>query len=506
MSDDKRKLSMKLTFYGAVENDVTGSISVLEIKMSNLIKRIAIDCGMFQGADGIEYSHAESRLLDPRSIDAILLTHAHLDHSGEIPLFYKLGYTGEVYGSREALVQAQTIMYDCARINKNKLPRSVLDSLYAAQKRSAKSSEKQTKKQRMENLHDAIETELDDVESDAIYLEDDVDEAIKHFHPVKPLKNFCLFNGIMIRFVPNTHQNGACSIEIVAYHGGEKLGIAFSGDIGPSTSYLYKSMKCDPNPDINYCVLESLHGVNPPEETFFESLKKLRKLVKRSIYEKKSLYIGVFALDRSALMLALMNKLKAEGLVFDLWFDSPLGEIQLQNYINSYMNGDSFWFKHFDSNPFNVNGAKFSSYYRQHMELVADTDPKVVIVTSCMGHGGRIVDYFENHIQDRNAIFAFAGYLPPECPSSVLHEAKAHSIFEFGKAHFVKHCETVRFHGFTSHGYYPEMFEFVNQYPNLKAVFLNHAEETSKEDVKAQLQEDIDAEIIIPQYDEWYEL
>lgn len=497
-----RNLTMKVSFLGAVGNDVTGSATLLEIAMGNCVKKILVDCGMFQGED--ETESVDAVPINPKEIDAVLLTHAHLDHSGEIPYLYKIGYEGEVYASHETLAQAKAIMYDCANINKKNIPASVLNSIEDIGVKAHRKSNHSKQAKLVEQVIAGERTELLDL---ALYLEVDVDEAIKHFHAVAPFKIFKLFDGVSVKFLPNTHQNGATIIEVYAEYQGEKKAIAFSGDIGPANAYLYREMNYEPNENVDYCVVESLHGVSKPEETFNDSVRKLRNLIRKTVIRgNKSLYIGVFALDRSAMLLAVLNDFLRSGMNFELWFDSPLGEIQLNNYIDSYENKKNVWFREFIHNPFDCRNVAFCTYYKSHMELVRDSSPKVVLITSCMGYGGRILDYFQAHIQDERSVFAFAGYLPEESPSNKLHVGERGKIIEVNGNRYVKHCETVRFHGFSSHGYYREKMNFVNMYPNAKGIFLNHAPLEEKEELKQRMQQNVPAEIFIPTYDEVYEL
>ena len=507
MSDgtNERKLNVKVQFFGAAGNDVTGSANLVTITLGKRVRNLLVDCGSYQGDDGMTEEHVpENAVINPENIDAILLTHAHLDHCGEIPYLYKMGYTGEVYASAETLEQASAIMYDSACINRRKIPEDALEMVAEiGEKSHKKAKHSKNAKKDLQIEEDFIEQELEGLKGMALYLEEDVDEARKHFRPVDPLKKFKLFEGVSVRFVPNTHQNGATSIEIYVDYHGEKKSISFSGDIGPSNSYLYHRMDYEPNYEIDACVVESLHGVKEPVESFEESAKKLKELIRKMVIQKKkSLFIGVFALDRSAMILSLLNDFRRSGMNFPVWFDSPLGETQLKNYIASYSKPDKVWFKEFKNDPFDYTHVRFSTYYRNHMDLVRDDTPKVVIVTSCMGYGGRITDYFEHHIQNEKAVFAFAGYLPDNSPSKVLCNGDDGKIIEVSGYRYVKHCQTVQFHGFSSHGYYPEMMKFVNMYPNAKYVFLNHAPLAEKEDVKWQMQQETEADIIIARYDE----
>ena len=498
------KLGMTLQFLGAVGNDVTGSCNLLTISLGERVKNILIDCGMYQGEEQLEDVDVSVKQFSPSEIDAILLTHAHLDHCGEIPYLYKTGYTGEVYASSETLAQATEIMYDSANINRRKIPEDALEKMNEIQ---SKSQKKTSKNKKHHKEIDFIEQELEGLMEMALYLEEDVDEARKHFKAVEPCTLIKIFEGIYVRFVPNTHQNGATSIEVYAEYKGQKKSISFSGDIGPSDSYFYKNMEYAPNTEIDACVVESLHGVKEPLETFDESVKKLKNLIKKEVLQKrKSVYVGVFALDRSAMIMSVLNEFRRSGMNFQIWFDSPLGERQLKNYIAAYTKPDKVWFKDFKNDPLDYTHVRFSTYYRSHMDLVRDETPKVVIVTSCMGYGGRILDYFEHHIQDDKTVFAFAGYLPDTSPSKIICEAEKGKIFEVSGMRYVKKCDAVQFHGFSSHGYYPEMMKFVKMYPNAKHVFLNHAPLADKEDVKWQMQQEIEAEIVIPVYEEAYNI
>ena len=250
-------------------------------------------------------------------------------------------------------------------------------------------------------------------------------------------------------------------------------------------------------------VLESLHGAQNPTETYMDSIHTIKKILKRCIKEKKNLYIPVFALDRSAIFVMVMNMLMDSGLRFNCFFDSPLGQKELECYINSYNSKESQWFDYDKKYPFNIERTEFNfiSDYPEHMRLVKKEGPNVVLTSSCMGYGGRVLDYFEQHIQDENAVFIFPGYLPDESPSKILCDANCGEIVEINGQRYIKHCETYQLHGFSSHGYLEDKLKIIERYCNANVIFLNHGDEESINEIKEKLTiTKADATIIVPDF------
>jgi len=513
-----RNLKVFVHFLGANNGVVTGSATVVTIVRNNVTKNILVDYGSFQG----EHEHInQERFIVGDDIDCVLLTHAHLDHCGGIPaLFRPLGevipYTGKVYGSRETLNQTVHILRDSAKIYENKL-KGLKNEMDRTKETLQKTKERRTREKarpaEIASIDSAVEVIED--EEDILYSIEDVEEAIKHFVPVDVKvfgnEDITLFEGIDAKFIPSPHINGACMIELTAHLGDERFTIVFTGDIGKSDTLLYRKMRFPVNNDANCMIMESLHGDGPEIETLDESILKLKKILKKAQKKQKSVIIPLFAMDRSAGFIKLFNQFMDQGMYLQCFIDSPLAMKELNCYINSYEEG-SAWFKYLDGFPFKLDRFQVIEDYSQHMLAVKFRGPNVFITSSCMGYGGRVGEYFEQHIQDEDAIFIFPGFLPNECPSKELLEAEKGSIVEINDRRYIKHCETIQLHGFSSHGYIDEKIKVLQSYPNVKTIFLNHGDEASingtYEEIKnfsLQYENKI-REIVVPKFDDIFEL
>lgn len=511
-------LQVFVHFLGANNGVVTGSATIVTIKRNGETKNILVDYGWFQGVD--EEMNSE-RVISGDEIDCVLLTHAHLDHCGGIPALFRaidgdVPYLGKIYGSRETLEQAVHILRDSAKLNENKIK----DIKYGMKR--AKNS---LNKDKIKALHDgakpcdiasidsAVEVIKD--EENIIFDSDDVEEAIKHFVPVDVKvygnEEISLFEGIDAKFIPTPHINGSCMIELRAHYGEEEYTIVFSGDIGKEDTILYRKMNFPNNFKANAIVLESLHGDEREEETLNESVLMLKKHIKKAIKKQKTVIIPVFAMDRSASIIKVLNDFMDQGLYLQCFVDSPLAMKEFGCYVDSYNNGSS-WFSYHNGYPFKLDRFTVIKEYQEHLIASKYKGPNIFITSSLMGYGGRVLDYFEHHIQDEDSVFIFPGFMPNECPSKALLDAKKGEIVEINDKRYIKQCETIWLHGFSSHGYADDKFRVISSYPNATKVFLNHGDEGSLIGTYSDVfeynknYESVEREIIIPAFDDIYRL
>ena len=502
-SDPKRSLEIKVEFLGAVGGVVTGSGTIVTVRRGSIKKNILIDFGAFQGED--EYRNVE-RVIVPEEIDYVLLTHAHLDHCGAIPMLYKsvgdrLPYMGKVFGSAETLSQAKHIIKDAAILNRKRLDSKIAELReveHTVKKETNRIHKKDASYKELSDL-DSLNGILEEVQEEIPYLPEDAEEAFQHFRSVPMNLEISLCEGIDIKFIPNSHINGSTMIEIYATYGAEHLSIAFSGDVGKRKTLLYKEMVYPKEPNIDILVLESLHGTQEPEETYADSIRTLKKIIKKAIKEQKNVYIPVFALDRSAAFLMIMNQLMDYGMHFNCFFDSPLGERELEAYMRAYNTGTSEWFDYDKKEPFRLERIDFADGYDGHMRIVKREGPNVVLTSSCMGYGGRVLDYFDQHIQDEDAIFVFPGYLPDDCPSKLLCETEKGKMLEMNGRKYIKHCETYHLNGCSSHGYFEDKLEIIERYCNASTIMLNHGDNQSLCELEQALLNKTDKDIVVPE-------
>lgn len=507
-------LSVSLEFLGATDGIVTGSANLVTITRGNVTRRILVDYGWFQGDH--EYLN-EERTIYGSDIDCVLLTHAHLDHCGGIPLLFNTGdhpYEGEIFGSRETLNQAEHILRDSAKLNSKKL-RGFKNGFKRVKREITRRKEKAEREdasaKELANYDSAVSS-IEEVEEEVLFTIDDVEEAIEHFHPIdftlgeQEIVEISLFEGIDAKFIPITHINGSTLIELTAHLGCDQYTIAFTGDVGNRKTVLYREHSIPKNRKVDALVLESLHSdYYDPVENLEESTIRLRKIIKRAVKKQKTVIIPVFALDRSAGIIKVLNDFMDQGMYLQCYLDSPLAEKELYEYISSYKEGRSVWFNYDQPYPFNLDRFHIISNFQDHALLSKYNGPNVIITSSCMGYGGRIIDYFAHHIQDPNSVFVFPGYLPEESPSRVLLEADKGKMVELSGNRFIKRCDVYQLHGFSSHGYFDDKMAIIDAYPNLSTIFLNHGDEYIY-----GLQESLSsysfADIIVPEYESYYTL
>lgn len=485
-------------FVGGAGDEVTGSGTVLKIHTSDgRVRYVMIDAGATQGAE--EYRNNEYPILGEK-IEAVLLTHSHYDHVGNLALLYKLGFRGKVFATSTAKELIHTMLQDGATIadRKKNIARRDEKMIEKLRKRLVKKRQKATNVHDMKALDIAIE-QIGESDFEPLFTHEDVDNVMELFASTNLYSEFEILDGIYCKFIPTTHQLGAVRIEVIVRDpNGESYTIMFSGDIGPTDSLMYETKLRTPNEHVDCVVMESLHGVSEPEEPLYVSIRRLREIIKRGIRQNKHIVLTGFSLDRNAMLVKIMNDFRKEGLKPEVLVDSPLTMVQLGHYQRAYAEG-SAWFKDMGKEPFDVTNFTVLTSYRKHAEAVINGEgPRVIITASANGNGGRIIDYFNHGIQRDDYVFVFCGWINPASPSSILHEAPKDGLVEILGGKFKKRCKTARLHGFTSHGYMPEVRAILDECEGLETIILNHARYEEKLDIQDELSLSFTGDILMP--------
>lgn len=513
-SESGKKTSVKLMFLGGVGDDVTGSSTLVSIEIEGKNRYGLIDVGGYQGASNRNAYFP----VDATKIEFVVITHAHYDHIGLLPKLYKDGFKGKVYITEQAKAQGKLILQDAANINvRNSEYTKCGGSKLKAEKRRYEKEKKKAVTCRDVKNYDVAISQLDDIIASVLYSLEDVSGLTPLYEVIKPNKLFTIFDGkVFGRFIPTTHQNGAIQFELYYKENDERIGVLFTGDIGPDNSLLYESKDGYINTEIEYGVVESLHGVEWPEETLEDSISILEKLINKSIRKGKTVVISGFSLDRDAMLVYLINRMFAKGARFKAYFDAPLALSELICYQNFYKqeyekrmtscDTDDLWFKDLGKDPFSLERFEVITKIPEHTQLLNSSEPKVILTSSANGNGGRVVDFFDKLIQDSNTVFVFCGWIYPESPSSILLNTEPGQIVDFGYSRYKKNCETIQLHGFSSHGYWSEVLEKFFMYPAMREVILNHGEWEVKEKLKKEIVETFEMGVHIPMLYEAYEI
>ena len=457
---------MKLTFYGAART-VTGSMHLLEIEQ----KKILLDCGLFQGKRKESYTRNRNFPFDPRELDAVILSHAHIDHSGNLPNLIKQGYRGPIY-TTGATAHLDNIM--------------LLDSGYIHEKDA-----EYLNKRLMKQGKPLIEP---------LYTKEDAARVAPLFHSLEYEEIFEPVPGIKAHLVDAGHILGSASVVLDIKDGGISKRLWFSGDIGRPGLLLIQ----DPvlPRDVDYLIMESTYGDTKKrgsESAFLE----LKEVVQRTIKRKGRVIIPAFAVGRTQELVFGLHKMMEEGDIpeIPIFVDSPLAIRASQVFrehpecfdeeTRQFIADD----KHHAALGF--NRLKYTLSVEESKAINFTDPPYVVISASGMAETGRILHHLKNHIGDSRNTILIVSWQAPHTLGRRLAEHKK-EIKIFGKK-YIRRAEVVTINGFSAHAGQEGLLAYANATRDtLKKVFLVHGEPRGAEPLMEKLFEQGIPEVIYP--------
>ncbi|PWJ43928.1 MBL fold metallo-hydrolase RNA specificity domain-containing protein [Sediminitomix flava] len=465
---------MKLTFWGAAKQ-VTGSAFLLELEDDY---RVLIDCGLDMGnmKEDMPLYAGSSFPFDPSMVNLVLLTHAHLDHSGKIPLLYNEGFEGQVLCTSPTLALAEILLLDSANINMKK------KKAY------------QKEKSRGGNLKRFT------FNPDDLYSPKDVKNAIDRFVPIQFKRRFNVKEGLDITFIPTGHLLGAANIYLHITENGEEKTILFSGDIGRKNYPLLQDPEEAPQAD--YLVCETTYG-NRYHSSISDSSVELIRVIKETCVDKTGrLIIPAFSIGRTQAVLYTLHQLYANNELppIKIFADSPLA-LKSNNIYENY--------SHF----LNVEAQEFKKEFGSlfdfdHMHYVHDTkdskaisnynEPCIIISSSGMIEGGRIQHHIRANIENPYSTIMMVGFSAEGTLGAKLLNKEESLKFDGREVPVLAKIEHTD--SFSGHGDLNDLLYFVEQQDQqkLKQVFLVHGEEESMNDFKGSLEEKGYGNIMIP--------
>ncbi|MBL9189902.1 MAG: MBL fold metallo-hydrolase [Opitutaceae bacterium] len=280
---------MKITLHGAAD-DVTGSAYLIETDRA----RVLVDFGLFQGGRNIGAKNVLPAKLDPKRLDAVLVTHAHLDHTGRLPLLLKGGFSGKIHATEATVDLAGLILRDSAKVQGYDAERTNRKLRRAGQPLIAP-------------LYDA----------------EDVKRTMACFRPVQSGQSFEVSGGISARYLGAGHMLGSSSIEVTVQEGGKKKVIVFSGDIGPSSFALIRAAQPPKHADLVF--LESTYG-DRDHRSLQDTLAEFRQIILHAVERKARILVPAFAVGRTQQIIYHLDELFCAGEVqpFPVYIDSPM--------------------------------------------------------------------------------------------------------------------------------------------------------------------------------------
>ena len=454
---------MKLYFIGA-DHEVTGSCHYVEA----CGKRFLVDCGMEQGKDVFENVEIP---VPASQIDYVLLTHAHIDHSGLLPLLFKNGFRGEIISTFATSDLCSIMLRDSAHIQEFE-------------------AEWRNRKGRRAGKEEFV----------PLYTMDDALGAVELFHPCDYNQKIELTEGISIRFTDVGHLLGSASIEIWITEDGVSKKIVFSGDIGNTNQPLIK----DPEylSEADYVVMESTYGDRTHGERP-DYVTELANIIQETFDRGGNVVIPAVAVGRTQEMLYFIREIKEKGLVtghgcFKVFVDSPLA-IEATNVFNKNFRAcfdeDAMKLINAGINPIKFDGLNLAVSSDESRAINFDMEPKVIISASGMCDAGRIKHHLKHNLWRKECTVLFVGYQGAGTLGRALTEG-ANYVKLFGETIEVQ-AEIRKLSGISGHADKNGLLEWVNHFtPKPQKVFVVHGEDLVCESFVKCLKEEhgLDAE------------
>ncbi len=436
---------MKISFYGAA-GEVTGSNSLLEVAG----KKILIDCGMWQGSDFNAAKNFEPFQYDSKDISAVLVTHAHLDHVGRLPLLIKRGYAGSFYANPATVELAKLIMEDALEVmgyNQRKFGKPIL------------------------------------------FSKDDIDEVVRQFKPIDYYEEFEVVPGVSVKLYDAGHIFGSAFLEIKA----EGKRIVFSGDIGNVKVPILRDTDALPD-DLDAVICESTYG-NRLHETAETRQHIIETMVTEAISRGGALMIPSFSLERTQELIYDLNDLIDRKHLLPrvpIYLDSPLAIKAIdvyRKYPKYYDNEASNFFKNGDD-LFQFPGLVLTESSADSKIINEAPFPKIIIAGSGMMNGGRIMHHAQRYLSYRKNTLLIIGYQASNTLGRRILEGET-PVFINGQEVAVR-CQIKAIGALSAHGDQTKLLNWLNSAAvKPKQVYLNHGEPEASASLQKMITEKI---------------
>ncbi len=466
---------MTIEFLGAAR-EVTGSKHLITTGQG---KKILLDCGMYQGK-GLETDSMNRNLgFNPQDIDFIILSHAHIDHSGLIPYIYKLGFGGHVICSHATRDICAIMLADSGHIHEH-------DTITFNKKRARKGQPP----------------------VDPIYTKEDAIACMDAFIAIPYKKPFRLTEEISLSITNTGHLLGSGVINLEIKEKGVTKRIAYTGDIGRPVNRILQSPQPFPQADI--LIAESTYGDRLHDDTEIAN-EQLLKVVNHTCVEKGGkLIIPSFSIGRAQEIIYSLNNFYNENRLprVDIYVDSPLS-VNATNIFRMHsecFNKDVIEVMQKDPDPFGFNNLFYIQSVDDSKKLNDIKKPCVIISSSGMMEAGRVKHHLANSIENPKNTVLVVGYCAPSTlGAKILRGDKQVSIF--GNMYNV-HAEIERIESFSGHADYKEMIQFLScqQPENISDMFLVHGEYQSQLSYKKTLEQSGFRNIEIPEPGQLYNI
>jgi metallo-beta-lactamase family protein len=451
---------IKLHFLGAA-GTVTGSRYLIEIENF----RLMIDCGLFQGYKQLRLRNWDAPPFDPRSIDAILLTHAHLDHSGYLPLMVKKGFRGKIYCSKASFELCKLLLRDSARLQEE-------EAGYLNRHHLSKHPE-------------AL----------PLYDSDDVNQALKQFTIIDEHQTLTLAENVSAKWTPNGHILGSCSITCQL----KGTRILFSGDLGRPHDIIMKTPGIPAQPD--YLVVESTYGDRTHEKS--NPADQLSEVINATIQRGGSLLIPSFAVGRAQTLLYLLYRLRKSGKIpaLPIYLDSPMSESATHIYQN-FPEGMKLSEEEIDGM---TAMTKCIQTPDESKHLNSERGSKIIISASGMATGGRVLHHMKHMAPDNRNTILFCGHQAGGTRGESMVNG-APFVRIHGQDVHVR-ASVVKIDGLSAHADGSDIITWLKHFktPPLRT-FITHGEPAAADSLRQKIERELGWRCEVPEHLSYYQI
>ena len=451
---------MKIQFLGAAK-EVTGSKHLITTDKGTTI---LLDCGMYQGK-GMETDQENRQLgFDPKDIHYLLLSHAHIDHSGLIPYIYSQGFRGKIYCTPATRDLCRLMLQDTAFI----------------QAQDVRWYNKKMDRQHKPKIKPLFDT-------------NHAQQVMKLFRTIPYDTPYRIDEYIQVQFSNSGHMLGSAVISLEIKENDEIKRIAYTGDVGRLHSHILCSPQ--PFPQCDYLICESTYGNRLHDDQLVSEQQLLGVVEETCMYKHGKLLIPSFSVGRTQEIVYVLNQLYNDGRLerIPVYVDSPLSanatEI-FRRYADT-LNEQVRDTMRYDDDPFGFNTLRYITDVQQSKALNRSEQPCIIISSSGMLEAGRIKHHVSNHIDDPSTTILIVGYCTPTSLGARIQDPTLRYVSIFGYDHRIR-AQVTKIEGFSGHGDYQEMIQYFSacqDVTKIRQTFIVHGESEAQIAMKDHLYE-----------------
>ena len=464
---------MKISLHGAAGGEVTGSAYLLQTDKATVL----VDCGLFQGARKIENHNRIPRKGAFQKLDAVVLTHAHLDHTGRLPLLTRAGYRGPIYATPATIDFADLILRDSAHLQRADV-------------------ERQNRRR----------VRMGEPPLEPLYEQQDVDRLTPLYVKMPYDKPTQVAPGITVRAIEAGHMLGSVSLELTVEEGGKQKVVIFSGDLGPRGAPLHRDYV--PFQKADYVFMESTYG-DHDHRSLKETAVEARQVIKKAVEAGGKILVPVFAVGRTQLLLYLLAGAFQKRTLspFPIYIDSPMAikATKLYGKHDELFDEEALAMQRSGELIKKLQSVKFCSTPNESRALNDIKGPCLIMAGAGMCTGGRILHHLRHGIARPETTVLFVGYQGHGSLGRRLVDGAA-DISIFGEKLPVR-ASVHTFNGLSGHAGQTDLLNWIGSISRSKPrVFLTHGEERGRQPLGKLIKERLSLRVDYPGLGETIEI